>query len=79
MIDKNKLDELKAELYGYGLTSEDMSKAIRKSHVTLKRIFDGKTYDAKAIRKLIAMRDEKRKEVAKIIEALESEKQIAEA
>ena len=72
MLSKSKIKKLKAELNGYGVTinqlSEDKTVGIGRS--TVIKLLAGETYNATALKRIIEIRDEKKKEADSLLKSI---------
>lgn len=64
MLSKSKIKKLKTELKSLGVTYDSIisDEQINISEATLIRMFAGKSYNAPALKRIIEIRDEKKRE-----------------
>ena len=72
MLSKSKIKKLKAELNGYGVTinqlAEDKTVGIGRS--TVIKLLAGETYNATALKRIIEIRDEKKREADNLLKSI---------
>ena len=72
MLSKSKIKKLKAELNGYGVTinqlAEDKTVGIGRS--TVIKLLAGETYNAPALKRIIEIRDEKKREADSLLKSI---------
>lgn len=72
MLSKSKIKKLKTELNGYGVTinqlAEDKSVGIGRS--TVIKLLAGETYNATALKRIIEIRDEKKREADSLLKSI---------
>ena len=72
MLSKSKIKKLKTELNGYGVTinqlAEDKTVGIGRS--TVIKLLAGETYNAPALKRIIEIRDEKKREADSLLKSI---------
>ena len=72
MLSKSKIKKLKTELNGYGVTinklAEDKTVGIGRS--TVIKLLAGETYNATALKRIIEIRDEKKREADSLLKSI---------
>lgn len=63
MFSKSKLKKMKGEFEKMGISMETVSKQAGVSRTTLYSLFDGKTYNHEAMKKIVAFRSQRINEV----------------
>ena len=72
MLSKSKIKKLKAELKSLNVTYDTIiaDEQINISEATLIRMFAGKSYNAPALKRIIEIRDEKKREADNLLKSI---------
>ena len=72
MLSKSKIKKLKAELNGYGVTINQLAedKAVGIGRSTVIKLLAGETYNATALKRIIEIRDEKKREADNLLKSI---------